>query len=41
MLVAKINSPEPVNDYRPISLLNMDIKLLTKLLVDRLQLVIL
>ena len=40
-LVAKINSPETVNDFRPISLLNMDIKLLIKLLADRLQLVIL
>ena len=40
-LVAKINNPESVNDYRPISLLNMDIKPLTKLLADRLQLVIL
>ena len=40
-LVAKINSPETVNHFRPISLLNMDIKLLIKLLADRLQLVIL
>jgi len=40
-LVAKINSPETVNDFRPISLLNIDIKLLIKLLADRLQLVIL
>lgn len=40
-LVAKINSPETVNDFRHISLLNMDIKLLIKLLADRLQLVIL
>jgi len=40
-LVPKIQNPESVNDYRPISLLNMDIKLLTKLLADRVQLEIL
>ena len=40
-LVPKINNPESVNDYRPISLLNSTIKLLTKILADRLQLVIL
>ena len=40
-LVAKVNNSKSVNDYRTISLLNMDIKLLTKLLADRLQLVIL
>ena len=41
ILVPKVNSPESVNDYRPISLMNMDIKLLTKLLADRVQLEIL
>jgi hypothetical protein len=40
-LVPKINSPENVNDFRPISLLNSLIKIVTKLLADRLQLVIL
>ena len=40
-LVAKVHSPETVNDYRPISVLNMDIKLLTKILADRLHMVIL
>jgi len=35
-LVPKISNPESVNDYRPISLLNSSIKLLTKILADRL-----
>ena len=34
-------NPESDNDFRPISLLNSSIKILTKLLVHRLQLVIL
>ena len=40
-LVPKINNPEPVNDFRSISLLNCSIKLLTKILAERLQAVIL
>jgi hypothetical protein len=40
-LVPKINDPETVNDFRPISLLNSNIKLLTKLLAERLQALIL
>ena len=36
-----MNNPETVNDFRPISLLNCSIKLLTKILADRLQQVIL
>lgn len=40
-LVPKNNNPEGVNEYRPISVLNCSIKLITKLLADRLQLVIL
>ena len=36
-----MNNPETVNDFRPISLLNCNIKLLTKILADRLQQVIL
>ena len=40
-LVPKVSNPEGVNDYRPISLLNSSIKILTKHLADRLQLVIL
>lgn len=39
-LVPKKDSPEGVNDYRPISLLNSSLKLITKLLADRLQQVI-
>lgn len=41
ILVPKYNNPEGINDYRPISLLNCSIKLITKILADRLQLVIL
>lgn len=40
-LVPKINNPETVNDYRPISLLNSCLKLLTKILAERLQSLIL
>jgi hypothetical protein len=40
-LVPKVNNPEHANDYRPISLLNSVLKLLTNLLSRRLQAVIL
>lgn len=40
-MIPKINNPEGVNDYGPISLLNYNIKLVTKLLAQRLQVVIL
>jgi hypothetical protein len=40
-LVPKVSNPETVSDYRPISLLNISLKLLTKVLANRLQLVIL
>jgi hypothetical protein len=36
-LIPKIPSPATANDYRPISLLNICLKLITKLLADRLQ----
>jgi retron-type reverse transcriptase len=39
-LVPKSDSPSGVNDFRPISLLNSSLKLITKLLADRLQKVI-
>jgi retron-type reverse transcriptase len=39
-LVPKTDSPSGVNDFRPISLLNSSLKLITKLLADRLQNVI-
>jgi hypothetical protein len=40
-LVPKHNNPESINDFRPILLLNSSLKLLTKILADRLQQVIL
>jgi hypothetical protein len=39
-LVPKVSNPETVNDFRPISLLNTSLKILTKILADRLQTVI-
>jgi hypothetical protein len=39
-LVPKVPTLETVNDFRPISLLNCSIKLLTKILAERLQKVI-
>ena len=35
-LVPKISSPESISDFKPISLLNCSLKLLTKILADRL-----
>ena len=40
-LMPKVGSPSTVNDYRPITLLNCCLKLITKLLANRLQKVIL
>ena len=40
-LIPKTGSPTTVNDYRPITLLNYCLKLITKLLANRLQKVIL
>ena len=40
-LIPKVRSPETVNDYRPITFLNSCLKLITKLLANRLQKVIL
>jgi hypothetical protein len=40
-LVPKVNSPTTLNDFRPISLLNCVVKIITKLLGDRIQKVIL
>ena len=40
ILILKKTNPESVNDYRPISLMNISLKLLTKILPDRLQMVI-
>jgi hypothetical protein len=39
-LVLKVNNPSSVNDYRPISLINCIVKIITKLLGNRLQKVI-
>ncbi|BAH95230.1 Os11g0420000 [Oryza sativa Japonica Group] len=41
ILVPKKSVPEGINDYRPISLMGISLKILTKVLVDRLQKVIL
>jgi hypothetical protein len=40
LLVPKIGNPTKVGDYRPISLLNSSIKLLTKILASKLHKVI-
>jgi hypothetical protein len=40
-LIPKVNTPHTVNDFRPISLINGAIKIITKLMGDRLQKVIL
>jgi hypothetical protein len=36
-LVPKVNTPTTINDFRSISLLNCVVKIITKLLGDRLQ----
>ena len=40
-LIPKTSSPETANDYRPITLLNYCLKIVTKILANRLQKVIL
>jgi hypothetical protein len=39
-LVPKVNSPTGVNDFSPISLINCIVKIITKLLGERLQYVV-
>jgi hypothetical protein len=39
-LITKVNSPTGVNDFRSITLLNCIVKIITKLLGERLQAVI-
>ena len=39
-LIPKVEGPTKVNDFRPISLLNISMKILTKLLANRLQKVV-
>jgi hypothetical protein len=39
-LIPKVNNPACVNDFRPIPLINCVVKIITKLLGDRLQFVI-
>jgi hypothetical protein len=41
VLVPKKDNPVRINDFKPISLLNSSVKLLTKLLANRLQGIIL
>jgi hypothetical protein len=36
-LIPKVNNPETMNDFRPISLVSMPLKFITKLLANRLQ----
>jgi retron-type reverse transcriptase len=40
-LIPKVATPEGINDYRPITLLNCGMKILTKLLANRLQKIVL
>ena len=40
-LIPKIQDPESINDFRPISLVSISLKIITKLLANRLQKIIL